>query len=65
MFEDGGKYTVRKYGIEMRPVFFDDKEFVSVRGKKATGPKFEGTTGPKFESTTGPKFESVTGPKMN
>lgn len=65
MFEDGGEYTVRKYGIEMRPVFFDDKEFVSVRGKKATGPKFEGTTGPKFESTTGPKFESVTGPKMN
>ena len=65
MFEDNGEYTVRKYGVEMKPVFFDDKEVVLVHERKATGPKFESKTGPKFESTTGPKFETVTGPKVN
>ena len=64
MFEDGGEYSVRKYGIEMPSVFFDDKELVPVRESKATGPKFDSKTGPKFESTTGPKVESVTGPKV-
>lgn len=65
MFEDGGEYTVRKYGVEMNSVFFDDKEFVPVRERKATGPKFDSKTGPKFEDATGPKFETVTGPKVN
>lgn len=64
MFEDNGEYSVRKYGIEMPPVFFDDKEFVPVHEKKSTGPKFDSATGPKFDSTTGPKVESFTGPKV-
>ena len=65
LFEDNGEYTVRKYGVESKPVFLDDKEFVPVREKKATGPKVETKTGPKFDTTTGPKVESVTGPKVN
>ena len=65
MFEDAGEYTVRKYGIEVASVFFDDKEVVPVRERKGgkTGPTTGGTTGPTTAGTvTGPTVSKVTGP---
>lgn len=64
MFEDAGEYTVRKYGIEMPSVFFDDKELVPVRERKGgkTGPTTGGITGPTTGGITGPTVSKVTGP---
>ena len=68
MFEDNGEYTIRKYGIEMPSVFFDDKEVVPVheRKTKTTGPATESVTGPTTEgnNVTGPTVSAVTGPTV-
>lgn len=65
MFEEDGEYSIRKFGIEMEAVFFDDKEFVPVYERKVTktGHVTEKVTGPTTSNDiTGPTVSKVTGP---
>jgi len=66
MFEEDGRYVIRKYVAEGGPSFFDDNERVQVKERKGTGPIVTKSTGPATDDITGPttSADGVTGPTV-